>query len=60
MGLKRFKKLREHQYREEYARGREYNGMEKIMWESVKRGMVESAREVCSSVRVGGKNSKSV
>ena len=25
-----------------------------------KRAMVESAREVCSSVRVGGKNQKSV
>ena len=30
------------------------------MWEQVKWAMVESAREVCSSVRVGGKNSKSV
>ena len=26
------------------------------MWEQVKRAMVESAREVCGSVRVGGKN----
>ena len=30
------------------------------MWEQVKRTMVESAREVCSSVREGGKNPKSV
>ena len=26
------------------------------MWEQVKRAIVESAREVCGSVRVGGKN----
>ena len=30
------------------------------MWEQVKRAMVESAREVCGSVRVRGKNPKSV
>ena len=30
------------------------------MWEQVKRAMVESAREVCGSVRVGGKNPKSL
>ena len=30
------------------------------MWEQIKRGMVESAKEVCSSVRVGGKNPKNV
>ena len=30
------------------------------MWEQVKRATVESTREVCSSVRVGGKNPKSV
>ena len=30
------------------------------MWEQVKRSMVESAREVCSSVRVRGKTPKSV
>ena len=30
------------------------------MWEQVKRAMVESAREVCGSVKVGGKNPKSV
>ena len=30
------------------------------MWEQVKWAMVESAREVCGSVRVGGKNPKSV
>ena len=30
------------------------------MWEQVKWAMVESAREVCDSVRVGGKNPKNV
>ena len=30
------------------------------MWDQVKRAMVESAREVCGSVRVEGKNPKSV
>ena len=30
------------------------------MWEQVKWTMVESEREVCGSVRVGGKNPKSV
>ena len=30
------------------------------MWEQVKRAMVESAREKCGSVRVGGRNPKSV
>ena len=30
------------------------------MWDQVKLAMVESAREVCGSVRVGGKNPKSV
>ena len=30
------------------------------MWEQVKLAMVESAREVCGSVRVGRKNTKSV
>ena len=30
------------------------------MWEQVKRAMVESAREVCGSVRVGRKNLRSV
>ena len=30
------------------------------MWEQVKQAMVESGREVCDSVRVGGKNPKSV
>ena len=29
------------------------------MWEQVKRVMVESAKKVCCSVRVGGKNPKS-
>ena len=30
------------------------------MWEQVKWAMVESLREVCGMVRVGGKNPKSV
>ena len=32
----------------------------KQIWEQVKWTMVESAREVCGSLRVGGKNPKSV
>ena len=32
----------------------------KHMWEQVKLAVVESAREVCGSVRVGGKNPKRV
>ena len=56
----RIEKLREHQYREGYVRpldgkGVEWNGDDNVqhMWEQVKRAMVESAREVCSSMRVG-------
>ena len=30
------------------------------MWDQVKRAMVESATEACASVRVAGKNPKSV
>ena len=30
------------------------------MWEQVKRGMVDGAKEVCGSVRVGGTNPKNV
>ena len=30
------------------------------MWEQVKWAMVKSARKLCSSVRVGGRNPKSV
>ena len=30
------------------------------MWEQLKRAMVKSTREVCSSVRVEGKNKKNV
>ena len=63
----RSEKRREHQYREEYARSLEGNGKErggennvKYIWEQVKQAMVESAREVCGSVRVGGKNPMSV
>ena len=60
----RNKKLREHQYREGYARSLEGKGVEwdrndnvEHMWEQVKCAMLESA---CGSVRVGGKNPKSV
>ena len=63
----RREKLREHQYRKGYARSLEGKGVEwdgddnvEHMWDQVKWAMVESAREVCGSVRVGGKNSKSV
>ena len=63
----RSEKLREHQYREGYTRSLEgkeleWNGDNNVehMWEHVKRAMVESVREVCNSVRVGGKNPKSV
>ena len=61
------KTLREHQYREGYARSLEGKGVEwdgnnnvEHMWEQVKRAMVESAREVRGSVRIRGKNPKSV
>ena len=56
----RSEKLSEHQYRERYARSLEGKGVEwdgdnnvEHMWEQVKRAMVQSAREVCGSVRVG-------
>ena len=58
-------KLREHQYKEGYARSLEGKELEwdvddngKHMWEQVKQAMVESTREVCGSVR--GRNPKSV
>ena len=61
----RSEKLREHQYREGYAKSLEGKGVEwggdnivKHMWEQVKRAVVECAREVCGSVRVGGKEPK--
>ena len=57
----RNEKLREHQYREGYNRSLEGKGVEcdgddnvEHMWEQVKRAMVESAREVCGSLRVRG------
>ena len=63
----RSEKLRKHQYREEYARSLEekeleWDGGNKVehMWEQVKQAMVGRAREVCGSVRVGGKNPKCV
>ena len=59
----RSEELREHQYREGYTKSLEGKGVEwdednnvEYMW--VKGAMVESAREVCSSVRVGEKEPK--
>ena len=59
-------KLREHQYNgyERSLEGKEleWDGDNNVeyMWEQVKRSMVESSRELCGSVKVGGKNPKSV
>ena len=60
-------KLTKHENREGYARSLEgkrvgWNGENNVenMWEIVKRAMVESAREVHGSVKVGGGNPKSV
>ena len=63
----RSEKLREHQYREVYARSLgqkrvEWDGENNVehIWEQVKRAIVVSAREVCGSVRVEGGNPKRV
>ena len=63
----RNEKLREHQYRQGYARSLEVKGVERDgdnkvrhMCEEVKWAMIESTREVCGSVRVVGKNPKNV
>ena len=63
----RSEKLSEHQYREGNARSLEGKELEwdgdnnvEHMWEQVKWAMVESAREVYGSVKVGGKNPKNV
>ena len=63
----RSEKLRKYQYREGYARSLEGKGVQwdgdnnlEHMWKQVKRAMLESAREVCGSVRVGRKTPKSV
>ena len=60
-------KLREHQYINRYFRylenkRAEWDGERNVehMWEQVKRPMAKSAREVYGSVRVGGKDPKSV
>ena len=56
----RSKKLREHQYREGYARFLEGK---KVEWDgdyNVERRKLESAKEVCDSLRVRRKNPKSV
>ena len=58
----RSEKLRENQHRKGYVRSVEGKGVEwegennvEPMWEQVKRAVVEIAREVCGSVRGGGK-----
>ena len=63
----RSEKLRDHQYREGYAMSLEEKRVEwdgennvEHMWEGVKRAVVEKAKEMWASVRVGGGNSKSV
>ena len=64
----RSEKLREHLYREGYAisllegKGVEWDGINNVehMWEQVKWALVESAREICGSVRVGRKNPRGV
>ena len=63
----RSEKLRERQYRERYTRSLEGKGVEwdgdnnvEHMWEQVKRAVVDSAKEICGSVRVREKNPKSV
>ena len=60
-------KLREHHYRERCARSLEGKRVEwyrennvKHMWQQVKWAIIESAREVCGSVQVGGGNPKYV
>ena len=60
-------KLREHQCREGYTRSLkgkrvDWDGDDNVkhMWEQGKQVMVESAREVCCSVRVVGKNPNNV
>ena len=61
----RSEKLREHQYREGYTRSLQGKRVEwdgdnnvKYMREQIKWAIVERSREVCGSVRVGGKNPK--
>ena len=63
----RTEKMREHQYREGYIRSPdgkrvECNGENNVehIWEKVKLAMVESARKVWGSVKVGGGNPKNV
>ena len=63
----RSEKLREYHYRERYAMSLvgkrvELDGDNNVdhMWEQMERAMVESAREVCGSVRMEGKNPKRV
>ena len=64
-GRIRSEKLREHQYREGYARSLEGKRVEldgknndEHMLEQVKWAMVEGAREVCGSVRVGDRTQR--
>ena len=58
-------KMMEHLHREGYARSLEEKKVEwdgdnniKHIWEQVKWAMGESAREVCGSVRVGGRTQR--
>ena len=63
----RNEKLKEHQYREGYARSLEGKELEwdgdnnaEHMWEQVKWAVVESVREVCGSVKVRGERTQRV
>ena len=63
----RSEKLREHQYMEGYATCLESKRVEwdevrnvEKMWGQAKQAVVDSARDVCGSVTMGGKNSKNV
>ena len=63
----RSEKLREHKCKEGYAMSVDVMRVELDrennvgrMWEWVQLAMIERAREVCDSVRLGGKNPKSV
>ena len=58
-------KLREHQFKEGYARSLEGKGLKwdgddnvEHIWKQMKRAMIESTREVCDSMKVRGRNPK--
>ena len=59
----RSEKLKENQYRKEYARSLKGKGVGdrdnvEHIWKQVKWAMVESSREVCGSVRGGNSRAK--